>query len=111
MHYNKIFESLPDEYQGESFKRSLGKEDGSIWEDNETASFILTDSRGNLIAGGSLVKSENSFTLTVSLSKYDTEDLLGNYKMLCFSTRTDNEDFNDVIAEYEITYNSQKAKA
>ena len=111
MHYNKIFESLPNEYQGESFKRSLGKSDGSVWEDNENASYILVNSKDVTIKEGSLMKSENSFTLTISLSDIDTMTLLGNYRLLCFANKTDDDTFNDVIGEYEITYNSKKAKS
>lgn len=111
MHYNKIFEKLPNEYQGESFKRSLGKEDGSIWETNEDGTYTITNTSGQTVMSGNLMKSENGLTLTISISKLDTADMLGNYRILCFSTRDDDDTFNDVIGEYEITYKSRKAKS
>ncbi len=111
MHYNKIVEVLLSEYQGESFSRSLGKEDGSIWENEEDGTYSLIDSNGTTIKTGTLIKSENSFTLTVFLSNTDTENLLGNYKLFCFSIRDDDSSFNDVIGEYEIEYKEKKANS
>ena len=109
MHYNKVVEVLLKEYQGESFSRSLGKADGSIWETEEDGIYSLIDSKGISVKEGSLMKSENSFTLTVSLTKDDTDDLLGNYKLFCFGTRDDDSTFNDVIGEYSIAYQEKKA--
>ena len=97
------------EYQGESFTKSLTKDDDSIWEANETAEFQMTDVDGLEVASGSLVKSADDLSLTFTLGSTDTTALLGQYLLLVYITDTVDAEVHSVIAKYTMTYIDKKA--
>ena len=98
------------EYQGESFTKSLVKDDGSIWYDNEIGVYKLIDNRGKVIATDSLIKSEDNLSLTFLLGKTQTQYLLGIYKLLVYLNDTVITEMNYVIAEYKLDYKKITAR-
>ena len=98
------------EYQGESFTKSLTKEDNSEWDDNEISNFKLFDTSGNLVTSGSLVRSVDKLSLTFLLGKTQTADLFGIYKLLVYISDTIITEMNYVIAEYQLTYKKTTAR-
>lgn len=108
MVYAKKF-GIATEYQGESFTKPLTKESGAVWDANEVANYEMLDGDGNPVSSGDLTKSLDELTLTVAVPKQDTADLAGVYLLLVHLTDTVNTGFDDVIAEYKITYKEKKA--
>ena len=98
------------EYQGESFTKSLIKENGTEWEDNEVAEFKLFDTAGNIVATGSLVRSVDRLSLTFILGKTSTTNLFGVYRLLVYLSDTVVTEMNYVIAEYKLDYKKTTAR-
>lgn len=92
------------EYQGESFTKSLTKEDGTAWEDNEIALFVLIDNKGLEVTTGSLVRSIDLLSLTFLLGKTQTTSLFGIYRLLVYLSDSVITEMNYVIAEYRLDY-------
>ncbi len=108
MRYNKKY-AIAEDYQGESFTRSLNKESLAVWDANEVANYELIDGDGTVVSSGDLTKSGDNLSLIVSIPKTDTADLIGSYLLLVHLTDTVDTTFDDVIAEYKITYKEKKA--
>ncbi len=98
------------EYQGESFTKSLVKDDGSIWEANEVATYKLIDTKGKIIATDTLMKSVDELSLTFLLGKTDTTYLFGIYRLLVYLSDTVVTEMNYVIAEYKLDYKKITAR-
>lgn len=103
------YKNKATEYQGESFTKTLTKEDGSIWEANEIGYFSMTDVNALEVSTGSLSKSGDNLGLTFTVSKDDTGSLEGKYLLLIHLNDSIDVNFDDVIAEYEMTYINKKA--
>ncbi len=97
------------EYQGESLSKTLAKEDGSEWGATIGGVYSLTDEDGSEITSGNLVKSGDNLYLSFTIGKTETASLEGKYLLLVSLTDTNDSEFNDVIAEYQITYQNRKA--
>jgi len=98
------------EYQGESFTKSLTKEDGSKWLNNEICDYVLVNSAGIEMSTGSLVRSTDELSMTVQVPSSDTESLVGEFLLLVYLKDTNDSDFANVIAEYRIEYLEKKAQ-
>ena len=107
MAYATIKQSVT-EYQGESFSKSFDKSSKAAWEDYEIGAYALYDTKGNEITTGSLVKSDDSQTLSLQIGYTITENLEGKYLLLVYLMDANDPDFKDVIAEYTITYKARK---
>lgn len=110
MRYNKKH-GIGDDYQGESFSRSLNKESLAVWDSTETAVYEMLDSEGAVVSSGSLTKSGDNLSLILFIPKSDTSDLLGEHLILVHLNDTGDAEFDDVIAEYRITYKEKKASS
>lgn len=108
MHYDKL-KSVNTEYQGESFNRSIHREDGVVWDDVDQATYSMVDSANVEVSSGSLTKSVDKLTFDLAVPKADTANLTGAHKLLVTLTKTDDATFSDVIAEYNITYEARTA--
>ena len=97
------------EYQGESFTKSLGRKDASLWLANEQANYKLFDPTGTSVSTGALVKSGDNLTMTLSVPSADTATLEGICLLLVYQTDDNDATINDVIAEYFITYKKPNA--
>jgi hypothetical protein len=103
------YKDIVTEYQGESFNRSLYKKNGSEWDANQVGNYELVDDTGAVVSSGDLIKSDDNLSLTIAVPKADTATLVGSYRLLAHLTDTVDTTFDDVIAEYEITYLEKKA--
>lgn len=108
MHYDKL-KSVNTEYQGESFNRSIHREDGVVWDAVDQASYTMTDSANVVVSSGSITKSVDNLTFDLAVPNTDTANLLGEHLLLVTLTKTDDATFSDVIAEYNITYEARTA--
>ena len=108
MVYNKKSEH-DVKYQGESFSRIIDKADGSIWEASEGAVFSVYDTYEEVVLSGVLVKSGDNLTLTVTIGKTDTLELLGLYRIVVYRTDTGNTEINDSLYECKLNYIKKKA--
>ena len=97
------------EYQGESFTKSLYKEDKTAWENNDTCTFSLVNSAGIEVSVGDLILSGDKLSMTVQVPKTDTLALVGEHLLLVSLGNVSDSEFADVIAEYRITYLEKKA--
>ena len=104
------YDGAATEYQGESFTRTLAKQDGGPWEANEIAEYVLVDKNGIEIDGGSLTKTGDNIGLIVTISETITIPLLGTYLLLVYLKDTIDLDYANVIAKYTITYVEVKAE-
>lgn len=111
MRYNKKYVLVPDEYQGESFTRSLLKDSAATWAATEVANYEMRDTDGAVKSSGSLDKSADNLAIIVQIPKADTASLEGNYVIYVNLEDTDDATKSDIIAEYNITYKLRKAKA
>ncbi len=98
------------EYQGESFSKSLTKEDNSVWGDNEVATYELLNQSGTIIDTGTLTRSDNLTNMTFIIGKTVTADLLGVYRLLIYLSDTVITEMNYVIAEYRLDYKKTSAR-
>jgi len=97
------------EYSGESFTRTLIKNDGELWNDEDIASYSLLDTNGVVISTAPLVKSTDKKSITFVVPHTDTINLSGKYKLLVTLSNSNDDRINNVIAEYSITYSKRKA--
>lgn len=109
MVYAKKITTVPDEYQGESFTRSLSKASLAIWDTNETASYEMVNGSGIILSSGDLVKSGDNLSMTLTIPKEDTVNLKGKMKVIVNLIDTIDTTFCDVIAEYTFSYVDRKA--
>ena len=98
------------EFQGESFTKSLIKDDGSEWMDNEDGSWKLFNTSGNIVANGTLTRSDDNLSLTFLLGKSSTTSLFGIYRLLVYLSDTVVTEMNYVIAEYKLDYKKTTAR-
>ena len=91
-------------YQGTSFTISLGKDDGTEWESNESGVFIVTDSENTEVLNKPMVKSTDNLTLTFQIGKTDCADWDGNYKLIAYQTDSNDPEVFVPIADYDIIY-------
>jgi len=98
------------EYQGESFTKSLVKDDESIWKANEIATYKLIDTKGKVIATDTLMKSGDELSLTFLLGKTQTQYLFGIYRLLVYLNDSVITEMNYVIAEYKLDYKKITAR-
>lgn len=108
MRYNKKY-AIAEDYQGESFSRSLNKDSLAVWEATEVADYELIDGDGVIVSSGALAKSGDNLSLILTVPKADTEALSGSYLLLVYLKDSGDPTFNDVIAEYKMTYKIKKA--
>ena len=104
------YESTSTEYQGESFAKSIQKENNATWDANDTAEYEMTDSSGTVVSSGSLTKSGDSLSFALFVPNTDTASLEGIHLLLVYLTNSVDATISDVIAEYRINYKSKKAK-
>ncbi len=101
MFYKKLF-SVLNPYSGVSFTRQLSKDNGYDWSNSEQANYEMTDEGGVVVSSGDLVNNNTHFSLSVP--QVDTVGLIGTYLLLIRLTKDDDSTFNEVIAEYRLTY-------
>jgi len=97
--------SKADKYQGESFTKTLGRGDGSVWASNEKVNWQLFDPNGGAV--GTLtdaILSGDDLTYTVKIPKTTTTAFDGVYLLLVYVIDTGDADINDVIAEYRLNF-------
>ena len=105
-------------YQGTSFTRSIEattKDENNVvssraWEDNEVGNYEMTDKDGNVVSSGDLMKSADKLSLTFTVPDSTTTSFLGKYLIIAYLTDTADEDINEEIAEYNMTYLDKKAR-
>ena len=97
------------EWQGDSYTKSIFKEDGSTWDAVYGGDFVLVNSAGVNVSTGALVRSGDNLSLTAKVSKDDTATITGEHKLLVRLTRSDDADFGRTIGEYDLEYLEKKA--
>jgi len=97
------------EYQGESFTKTIYKDSGEAWGDNEAANYELVDTAGAQKSTGSLTKVESNLGLTFTVPDTDTAALTGNHKLLVHLTDTIITTFDDIIVDYDLDYVERKS--
>lgn len=103
-------ESSHIEYSGESFTKSIKRKSGSAWESTDILSYEMLDSEGAVRSSGSLTKSDGDLVVTFTVPSIDTTGIKGKYLILVHLKNTEDATFDDVVAEYDMTYLEKKAK-
>ena len=98
------------EYQGESFTKSLVKDNGDIWEANEISEYKLIDTAGKTVFSEALIKSADNISLTLLIGRTKTPLLFGIYRLLVYLNDTSITEMNYVIAEYKLDYRKISAR-
>ncbi len=107
--YDKLIEKDVKEYQGESYSAPITKGDLTVWLAEDTGYHELLNSDGDVISTGALVHTTDDKGLEFFVPKTDTDSILGFHRLLIHLTNTNNAEFDDVIAEFEIVYSQRKA--
>jgi len=97
------------EYQGESFTKTIYKENGEAWGNNELANYELVGTTGVQEATGNLTKVDSDLGLTFEIPDTETAALTGNYKLLVHLTDSIVTTFDDIFVEIDITYVERKS--
>ena len=98
------------EYQGESFGKSLTKDGGLVWGDNEIATYKLFNQNGDIIDNGTLTRDDKLTNMTFIVGKTVTTNLHGVYRLLVYLSDTVITEMNYVIAEYRLDYRKSSAR-
>ena len=86
------------EYQGESFTRSLYREDNTTWDAVHGGTFEMFNTAGVVVADGTLIKSGDDLSLTFKVTKTQTVNLVGEHLLLAHLPDSGDVEFDDVIA-------------
>lgn len=96
------------ENQGESFSRTLGKSVGAF-SATEDGYWVLKDTDGTSQATGSVTIATDLSSMSFMVGKTDTATLVGQHTVYVHLTDSADSEFDEVIAEYKITYKENKA--
>ena len=96
--------------QGTSFTISLGRDDKAIWGVTETGIFIVTDSLNEIVLSKNMVKSGDGLTLTWEIAQTDCTSWEGNYRITAYQIDSGNPNIKVPIGDYEVEYETTKAR-
>ena len=89
--------------------KAILKDDGTIWEVNETGYYEMFSGNSKIVSNGALLKTGDNLSLYFSVPKTDTGVLEGVYLLLVHLTDTNDATIDDVIAQFSVTYKIKKA--
>ncbi len=96
-------------YQGTSFTVSLGKDDDTVWESNESGLYEVTDKENNIVLTNPLIKSGDNLTMTFQIGMGECIDWEGEYRLISYQRDSNNTEVNVPIADYRLTYETTAA--
>ena len=107
MHFKKFIVSTA-ERQGESFTRSLFMTSDEVWGDTDTGYINLKkDGDTAVLYTVACIISADKRTISFTVPKAETASFVGLHKIFVHLTKSDDATFDDIIAEYKITYSEE----
>ena len=106
----EVYEDSFEEYQGESFTRTLGRTSGSVWGTDDRLVFEMVDVDGTVVDSGSLTRADDAMTMSFTITKTTTASIINKHLILVSLERADDATISDVIAKYAIYYVARKSR-
>ena len=107
--FYKTLEVIDEEYQGESYYRTLGKSNGAIWTSTETTYLELLRRSGGIAYTAALDKSNDNKQMIMKIPGSVTSNIIGPYLILVYLLDAADPNIKDVVAKYEIEYSKREA--